>query len=156
MSHSCPELSLTVGLHGDSLCFGGIAKRRVNTRASFADLTVMWHPDPTGPTPGEMKNARSTSIGDLSRIESLESRVERLQLACMALWEFLQEHHKITNEELNLRIREIDARDGEEDGRASPRARACPSCQRPVSVRHQKCLYCGTEDLEASPFGMAG
>lgn len=128
----------------------------LNIAPDLADPTVMWHPDPTGSTPGEMKNARTTSIGDLSRIESLEARLERLQLACTALWEFLQEHHKISNEELNLRIREIDARDGEEDGRASPRARACPSCQRPVSVRHQKCLYCGTEDLEASPFGMAG
>lgn len=81
--------------------------------------------------------------------EDLAARLDALSLASIAMWEILHEKLGVTEQELMDRMREIDLRDGKQDGRLRPEPRACSSCARPVSARHRRCMYCGN-DMEAA------
>jgi len=73
----------------------------------------------------------------------LKRRVEVLALANQALFEILKSRLGITEEEVLLRMAEIDARDGSKDGKMAPRVIACRKCGRKVSTARQRCMFCG-------------
>ena len=82
----------------------------------------------------------------------LEEKVDRLALICRAMFELLQQRTGCTEEQLKAKIQEIDLRDGEADGRMTPRAERCPKCDAMMSPRFGRCLFCGYQDEAASPF----
>ena len=89
--------------------------------------------------------ARSESKADsaVNAVNRLERRVDRLLLANMALWSMLKEITGLTDDQLSQRVSEIDSADGKEDGRVTPVVQVCPQCTQTISVKHQKCLFCG-------------
>jgi hypothetical protein len=89
-------------------------------------------------------------------VSHLEQRLDRLLLVSMSLWELLKERTSLTEEDLMAKVKEIDLRDGQPDGRVSPTVKKCHQCDRTMSPRHQKCLYCGAEALTSSAFESAG
>ncbi|HRI86683.1 MAG TPA: hypothetical protein PLJ47_11565 [Candidatus Hydrogenedentes bacterium] len=95
------------------------------------------------PLPG----VRDPSKGDDLRmkVRDLEHEMGRLKLLNQALWELLRDKVKVTDAELEARIRELDLRDGVADGRMTEVALKCPTCERVSSSKHWKCLYCGQE-----------
>ena len=105
--------------------------------------------DMAGKTARRAAGDAAEAAADLA---TLEQRFERLALACMAMWELLQERTDLGDEDLAERIREIDLRDGEADGKVTRTIQHCPKCDRTMSPRHNKCLYCGYESLETRPF----
>ena len=88
---------------------------------------------------------------DSADVRHLEARVERLALACEALWNILQKKLDLSEEELRAHMADLDLADGTADGRVRRPPNVCPKCSRPNSRRHQYCLYC-CELLETSPF----
>lgn len=88
----------------------------------------------------------------INDVAYIELRMDRLSLVCMALWELLKERTNLTEEDLLNRVRDIDLRDGQLDGKLKKGIKRCPKCDRVMSPRHAKCLYCGAEDLEATAF----
>ena len=98
----------------------------------------------------------AASARDAQReVRGLEDRLGRLTLVCMALWELLKERGELTEEDLATKVREIDLRDGVADGKITRQIKHCPSCDRVMSPRHQKCMYCGAVDLRVTPFDAA-
>ena len=83
---------------------------------------------------------------------STEDRLERLSLICMAMWTLIQSETNLTEEDLLRRVREIDLMDGSADGRITRKVTRCGRCDRPMSSRHTRCIYCGSEQLTASVF----
>jgi len=79
-----------------------------------------------------------------SQMDLLSERVERLTLACQALWEILQERQGLTENELKSRMREIDLRDGNLDGSIGQETVNCPSCGRLTVTKRSQCQFCGT------------
>lgn len=77
------------------------------------------------------------------RIRELEHQIERMMLLNQALWELIRARLQVTEQDLEKRVREIDLRDGVQDGRMTTTAMQCPACSRISSSRHWKCLYCG-------------
>jgi hypothetical protein len=82
----------------------------------------------------------------------LEDRLERLALICMAMWSLVQSETNLTEEDLLERVREIDMMDGTADGKITRQVVRCSKCDRPMSSRHTRCIYCGSENLVASAF----
>ena len=82
----------------------------------------------------------------------LERKLDKLSLINMAMWSILEERLGVTEKDLGDRMRELDLRDGKLDGRAATQGRVCPSCQRMMSLRHRKCLYCGEPDFDGGAF----
>ncbi len=105
----------------------------------------------------------STSGGDAARASSaagsakrdvthLADRLDRLSLVCMAMWSLIQDKTQLTEKDLLERVKMIDLMDGVEDGKASRTIQKCHACNRVMSARHRKCLYCGEKKLAQSAF----
>lgn len=79
-----------------------------------------------------------------SAVIPLEQRLDYLELACAGLWVLLKEKHGYTDEELVASIQEVDARDGNIDGKIGRANQHCPHCQRKLLTRDSpKCSWCG-------------
>ncbi len=78
-------------------------------------------------------------------IKELKHQVARIQLLNQTLWELLRERLQLTDADFEAKLREIDLRDGREDGEMSNTPVKCPQCGRISSSRHWRCIYCGLE-----------
>jgi len=95
------------------------------------------------------RHARNAS----SKIKELEDRLEGLTLTCMAMWELIRDSGQFNEEDLMEKITEIDLRDGTLDGKLkTKRVSQCHKCGRKMSLRHTKCMYCGSTNLAQKPF----
>jgi len=89
-------------------------------------------------------NRESSKVIDVkSTIQALDDRIDKLFLINLALWSLLKEKTDLKDEDLLERIKEIDLSDGKLDGKVRQPAVECPQCKRKMSVKHQRCLYCG-------------
>lgn len=87
------------------------------------------------------------------RVKALEESLAKTLLICETLWEILRERSGLADEDLYQKLREIDLRDGILDGKNQAKPTECPSCQRRLSNRHARCLYCG-HTFEKSTFAL--
>lgn len=83
--------------------------------------------------------ARSTEL-DINR---LAARVESLTLTCQAMWELVREQTALTDDDIQERMKQIDLRDGVQDGRLKVTMTECPACGRVTNSRRRICMYCG-------------
>lgn len=86
------------------------------------------------------------------RVRYLEDQVNRLTLVSHAMWTLLSQATHLTEQQLIDRVREIDLRDGVEDGKVSRKVSQCQRCRRTVHARHRRCLYCGQPIQAANAF----
>ena len=86
------------------------------------------------------------------RVRMLEDSVARLALINAALWSLLKDRTGLSDAALQNRVREIDLRDGVEDGKITTTVQTCQKCGRTMGSRHKRCMYCGGERLASSPF----
>jgi len=98
--------------------------------------------------------ARGSARADAAagQVKRLEDRLDKLTLVCMALWSLLGEQLDLSEERLMERMREIDLRDGVPDGKVTPEVARCPKCNRVMSPRHKRCIYCGAARLNVTAF----
>lgn len=82
----------------------------------------------------------------------MQERLDKLTLITMAMWELLRDRAKMSEADLLAKVQELDLRDGVPDGKITAVVNKCPHCNRTMSPRHQKCLYCGHEKLVSSAF----
>lgn len=86
-------------------------------------------------------------------VRRLDDRLDRLELACAAMWSLLKDVHGFTDEQLLQRAVALDEADGKRDGKVGSGPKVCPSCKRTSPVRSSgKCLWCGASMVEG-PFG---
>jgi len=94
-------------------------------------------------TAGTSARAESKAARIQRQNRVLEANLAKTLLICETLWEFIKEHHNLTDEQLQKKICEVDMRDGTLDGKNQRKAVECPGCGHMVSARHPACLYCG-------------
>ena len=78
-----------------------------------------------------------------AQVGYMERKLERLALACQALWELLRDHTDFTEEHILQKMQEVDLRDGAADGKIGHKPLTCPACNRTANSARQACLYCG-------------
>ncbi len=106
---------------------------------------------------GAAETRSATASAKAGRAEQdvrlLTREVDKLSMITEALWTLLKEQHGYTDEDLILRVTEIDLEDGVLDGkvRRDQGPRKCPACSRTLSRRHPTCLYCG-KPVAQEPF----
>ena len=83
---------------------------------------------------------------------TLERHVDRIGLACQAMWELLREHSGITEEDLERKILEVDLRDGKLDGRIGHTIMECPQCGKNTNSKRFNCVMCGAPIERAHKF----
>lgn len=89
--------------------------------------------------------AASRAVSEASRrVDELEDRLDRMALVNTALFELLCAKLGVTGEEIKAKVQEVDLRDGQADGKLGTAPVApCRKCNRPISRKHARCLYCG-------------
>jgi len=92
-------------------------------------------------------SAESAESRARARAGELEDRIGRLVLVTEAMWELLSTRFGLTVADLAERVREIDARDGQADGRRTPTPSTvrCPACQAVVPAGKSTCQFCGAK-----------
>ena len=75
----------------------------------------------------------------------LSRRVERLSIACQALWELLREKTEMADDDIRSKMLEIDLRDGELDGKMTRHPLKCAACGQMGNSSRTTCLYCGAD-----------
>ena len=98
------------------------------------------------------RQAASHAREAASATSDVERRLDKLTLICMAMWSYLTEKFQLSEEDLMERVKTIDLMDGEADGKLKRQIAQCPRCNRIMSPRHTKCLYCGGERLTLTAF----
>ncbi len=84
------------------------------------------------------------SANTKAKIRDLEARVDKLELICESLWEFIKEDKKLKEVDLIERMTQIDLQDGVYDHKKKKSSSIkCTKCKRMNSKRHSKCMYCG-------------
>lgn len=78
-----------------------------------------------------------------SEVMRLTRQVNRLALACQAMWELVRDSTDLTEDELNAKILEVDLRDGKADAKMSKSIMPCPECGRNTNSGRSLCLMCG-------------
>jgi hypothetical protein len=89
----------------------------------------------------DMQEVAHEANASAREVSELRGAVDRLTLACQALWALLGERIGMADSELLEKIREIDLSDGVLDGRVR-KAKSCPNCGRQNGGRRIRCLYC--------------
>jgi hypothetical protein len=97
----------------------------------------------------------TAASGDTQAMEDVNERVDRLILVVDALWSMLRESGW-TDEQLAQRIHEIDLSDGLADGRRTPQARRCTSCDAMIEAGRSACAFCGKPVEGEAPVALDG
>lgn len=97
------------------------------------------------PSPHEPAGARLPFKPERYTDDMLQLRrhVDRLTLACQAMWELIRDRGLATEAELEEKVLEVDLRDGKADGRIASQVITCPSCGSNTNSRRTQCVMCG-------------
>lgn len=103
------------------------------------------------------QSARQTNSDSSLRKTNLDlndvaRQVRKMALVNQALYELLKERTGISDEDLRIRIREIDLRDGTADGKLVASPLRCPKCQSAVTVGALSCPTCGATVAPKYPY----
>jgi hypothetical protein len=93
-----------------------------------------------------LQNSTAQEIAARRASLHMAEKIEMLALINRALFELLQETTGVSEERLRAKINEIDLRDGQADGRMTPKPKRCPKCDAMISPRFGRCLFCGHQD----------
>lgn len=102
----------------------------------------------------QASSAASSASSAARSAQQVEERHERLALVCMAMWSLLMDKTDLTEDDLIQRMQMLDRLDGSADGKATRTVMKCTHCNRTLSPRHEKCMYCGREKLASSAFDL--
>jgi len=101
---------------------------------------------------------KALSVDDAVHLVSsgppLREQLEPDELCNRAMFELMEETAPGLNEQkLSAKVVEIDLRDGQADGRMTPKGKRCPKCDAMMSPKFGRCLFCGYKDADAVSFG---
>jgi hypothetical protein len=99
--------------------------------------------------------AANRSGSSTENLLDLHDRVDRLILVVDGMWSLLEDAG-YTDEQLRVRIEEIDLADGVQDGRRTPLAAQCGECGAKVAPGLSSCQFCGTALPENSEDPLSG
>lgn len=100
----------------------------------------------------EVGGAKRSAASAVDETRQLRRDVDRLTLACLAMWQIIQSQTNLTDEDMKRMMHDLDASDGRVDGKISVDAGRCPKCDRPALRGRSACMYCGATVATTTPF----
>ena len=95
-------------------------------------------PPGTGPTTGDV------NLSVEAAMIPVNDRIDSLELAFAGLWRLMKERYGVTDQELIEAIQQVDAEDGQVDGKRKIGRAQCAECGRDALTRNGKrCSWCG-------------
>ncbi len=94
------------------------------------------------------ESAPKTDALARDEVQRIEEKLDRLALITRAMFEL----SGVPEEKLLEKVVEIDLRDGQKDGRMSPKPKRCPKCEAMISPKFGRCLFCGHQETSSTSF----
>lgn len=119
------------------------------------DFNFMWdlhQQGQIGEARSEAKDAGRKAETAVSQLERMERQLDRVTLACQAMWEIIRDHTAVTEEMLKAKIEEVDLRDGKADGKISLTVFECSGCGAKTNSKRKRCVICGDEVVGPNVF----
>jgi hypothetical protein len=114
--------------------------------------------DTRPPDPDIPLRAASDTLRSLNTIQQFKidyaDKIDRLVLICRSMWELIRASNNLSEDDLLKKVMEVDLRDSTLDGKITIPPKKCSSCNRLMSKRHRRCIYCGAENLLDSAFDL--
>jgi hypothetical protein len=110
-------------------------------------MDIFWEaasPGSIGNVANDVEKVSHTVESQNAEIKQINRRIDRLSLACQAMWELLRDATDFEEKDIFAKMQEVDLRDGVADGKMTPQTRECPSCKRQSNARRNICIYCGS------------
>jgi hypothetical protein len=101
------------------------------------------------PSTAQLDDARRDVSNVREAMATLKRQVDKQGSLLRALFAMLGERHGFTEAELLARFQTIEAAQREPHP-----VIACSECGRPISLQHNRCLYCGTARQVESAFDL--
>ncbi|MBK1826241.1 zinc ribbon domain-containing protein [Haloferula rosea] len=99
------------------------------------------------------QDALGSDLGSTNaQLRSLTDLVRKMALVNQALLELMKEKTGLSDEELRLKVREVDLRDGYEDGKLTAGPVVCPKCGFNVTAGSLSCQTCGAKIAPKYPY----
>jgi hypothetical protein len=118
----------------------------------FGFLWDLHQQDRINETSQRISDLRASARDDSANFQHLQTRLDALVLANLAMWTIMREKLGVTDAELERMVQAIDLSDGHMDGRVRVGPWSCPACKRPNAPKHARCLYCGVERASGNVF----
>jgi hypothetical protein len=99
------------------------------------------------------ERAERKSEQTAAELRALQRQVDRMALACQAMWEIIRENSDFKEEDLDAKMAEIDARDGKNDGTIGALVLTCPACGHKTNSKRPTCVICGAPVASPHRFG---
>lgn len=99
----------------------------------------------SGAAHGAAQDVSKTLKSQNVEINRIHRRVDRLALACQAMWELLRDSTDIEDKDIFDKMEEVDLRDGVRDEKMGAPVVHCPSCGRKGNAYRPLCIYCGAK-----------
>lgn len=109
-------------------------------------MEIFWEAAPqshAGSVSGEVGKVANVVESQNAEINQIHRRLDRLSLACQAMWELLRDTTDFEEQDILKRMEEVDLRDGVKDEKMTPASLHCESCGRKGNPRRRQCVYCG-------------
>ena len=88
-----------------------------------------------------------------NRLDRQEDQLRQLLLVTEAMWSLVSERFGVSEDDLVARMAEIDAEDGQVDGKRGPHPpETCGTCHAAIDHTRTTCAYCGAPASPSSPF----
>lgn len=100
-----------------------------------------------------LDNTDSTLQDTKYSLSELSYQIRKMVLVNQALYELLKEKTGISDADLRRKIKEIDLRDGTENGRLDVAPIRCPKCGNVMTAGALKCPNCDVTVAPKYPFG---
>lgn len=101
-------------------------------------------------TQSQVSATRRTANNAASKVDrvandltAMQRHLDRLSLACQAMWELVRENTNLTEQDIESKILEIDGRSGQIDGKINTQRLNCSSCGSPTNSKRPTCVMCG-------------
>jgi len=102
---------------------------------------------------GAAERAERKSEQAAAELKALQRQVDRMALACQAMWEIIRENSDFKEEDLEKKMAEIDLRDGKTDGTIGSIALTCAACGKKTNSKRPTCIFCGAPVASPHKFG---
>ncbi len=126
------------GDHTMNSAFWGLSNMHAGVEAARAEASAA--------------GARNQANQAIRTVNDLQEQLDKLTLINMAMWSMLQDVGRFKEEDLIRRVQDLDLMDGVPDGKITRQVARCPKCDRIMSPKHKKCLYCEYANLKSSAF----
>ncbi len=126
------------------------------SRAPWARAAGRNQNNPSPVRPADAIGGEAARARQLSRVDELEDRLDRLGLICEAMWDLLSTEIGLDLGRLAARVEEMAKNGSPEHDHRGPDVSSCPECGEAMPLGAKTCLFCAARSTDDEDWPKVG